>query len=180
MKSEKCLEAWLKDSIEFKQGAGFQAFKRGGNWNNTTNAGLFTLNLNNTPANTNNNIGLRCVFTGNITLLKGKLARMISSRRNDQCVEWFRKISFLSWNQEKYWLISRAVCFKKDQLWKKNPPRLASNGLFIFLYLRYRSDCLMYQAVNEIIKKHLGGRNWFSGARKYLVASVKIIFIENK
>ena len=36
------------------------AFKRGGNWNNTSNAGVFTLNLNNGPANTNTNIGFRC------------------------------------------------------------------------------------------------------------------------
>ncbi len=36
------------------------AFKRGGNWNNGANAGAFTLNLNNTPSNTNTNIGFRC------------------------------------------------------------------------------------------------------------------------
>jgi hypothetical protein len=36
------------------------AFLRGGNWNNTSNAGAFTANLNNTPGNTNNNIGFRC------------------------------------------------------------------------------------------------------------------------
>lgn len=35
-------------------------FLRGGNWNNTSNTGAFTMNLNNTPGNTNNNIGLRC------------------------------------------------------------------------------------------------------------------------
>ena len=35
---------------------------RGGNWNNNTNAGAFTLNLNNSPTNTNNNIGFRCVW----------------------------------------------------------------------------------------------------------------------
>ena len=37
-----------------------QAFLRGGNWNNTSNAGVFALNLNNAPANQNNNIGFRC------------------------------------------------------------------------------------------------------------------------
>lgn len=31
----------------------------GGNWNNSTNAGVFALNLNNSPTNTNNNIGFR-------------------------------------------------------------------------------------------------------------------------
>ena len=35
-------------------------FIRGGNWNNGGNAGVETLNLNNTPGNTNNNIGFRC------------------------------------------------------------------------------------------------------------------------
>jgi formylglycine-generating enzyme required for sulfatase activity len=33
---------------------------RGGNWNNNSNAGAFSANLNNTPGNTNNNIGFRC------------------------------------------------------------------------------------------------------------------------
>lgn len=36
------------------------AFLRGGNWNNGANTGAFTLNLNNTPSNTNTNIGFRC------------------------------------------------------------------------------------------------------------------------
>lgn len=31
----------------------------GGSWNNGTNAGVFALNLNNSPTNTNNNISLR-------------------------------------------------------------------------------------------------------------------------
>ena len=36
------------------------AFQRGSNWNNTSDAGVFALNLNNAPTNTNNNIGFRC------------------------------------------------------------------------------------------------------------------------
>lgn len=36
-----------------------RAFRRGGNWNNTSNAGVLALNLNNTPSNTNTNIGFR-------------------------------------------------------------------------------------------------------------------------
>lgn len=36
------------------------AFLRGGNWNNGANAGAFTLNLNNAPANSDTNIGFRC------------------------------------------------------------------------------------------------------------------------
>jgi len=35
-------------------------FLRGGNWNNTSNAGAFALNLNNNTSNQNNNIGFRC------------------------------------------------------------------------------------------------------------------------
>ncbi len=38
------------------------ALLRGGNWNNGTNTGVFTANLNNDPSNTNTNIGFRCVF----------------------------------------------------------------------------------------------------------------------
>jgi hypothetical protein len=32
----------------------------GGNWNNTSNAGVWNLNLNNNRTNSNANIGLRC------------------------------------------------------------------------------------------------------------------------
>jgi len=40
------------------------AFLRGANWNNGSNAGVFTLNLNNTPDNSsNNNIGFRCALS---------------------------------------------------------------------------------------------------------------------
>ena len=38
----------------------FAAFIRGGNWNNGANAGVFALNLNNAPSNSNTNIGFRC------------------------------------------------------------------------------------------------------------------------
>jgi len=40
-----------------------RGFLRGGNWNNSSNAGVFTMNLNNSPSNTNNNIGLRCALS---------------------------------------------------------------------------------------------------------------------
>ncbi len=33
---------------------------RGGNWDNGSNAGAFTLNLNWVPSNSNNNVGFRC------------------------------------------------------------------------------------------------------------------------
>lgn len=36
-----------------------RAFIRGGNWNNGSNAGVLTLNLNNSASNSNTNIGFR-------------------------------------------------------------------------------------------------------------------------
>ncbi len=36
-----------------------RAALRGGNWNNGANSGVFALNLNNAPSNSNVNIGLR-------------------------------------------------------------------------------------------------------------------------
>lgn len=44
---------------------GLRAFQRGGNWNNGSNAGVFTLNLNNAPSNTNTNIGFRVARDSN-------------------------------------------------------------------------------------------------------------------
>ena len=47
----------------FKLGDGFnlrRVFLRGGNWNETSNTGAFTLNLNWTTSDSNNNVGLRC------------------------------------------------------------------------------------------------------------------------
>ena len=38
----------------------FAAALRGGNWDNSTNAGVFAFNVNNAPSNWNNNIGFRC------------------------------------------------------------------------------------------------------------------------
>lgn len=32
----------------------------GGNWNNTSNAGLWSMNLNNNRTNSNDNVGVRC------------------------------------------------------------------------------------------------------------------------
>ncbi len=51
--------------LKKKGGIGFEPLKgravnRGGNWDNTANAGPFNANLNNDPTNTNNNIGFRC------------------------------------------------------------------------------------------------------------------------
>ena len=42
-----------------------RGFIRGGNWNNGSNAGVLTLNLNNGPTNTNTNIGFRVARDSN-------------------------------------------------------------------------------------------------------------------
>jgi hypothetical protein len=34
----------------------------GGNWNNTTNAGVWYRNFNNNRTNSNNNVGFRCDY----------------------------------------------------------------------------------------------------------------------
>ena len=48
-------------SCTWDRGAGHPgALIRGGNWNNGTNAGVFAVNANNNPLNSNNNIGFRC------------------------------------------------------------------------------------------------------------------------
>lgn len=53
-----------------------RGFIRGGNWNNGTNAGAFTLNLNNTPTNTNTNIGFRVARSLRSTAVLVPLAGM--------------------------------------------------------------------------------------------------------
>ena len=49
-----------KDRVELNFIGRGRAVKRGGNWNNGGNAGLFYVNLNNAPSNSNSNIGFRC------------------------------------------------------------------------------------------------------------------------
>jgi hypothetical protein len=39
---------------------------RGGNWNNTSNAGVFALNLNNPRSNVNTNIGFRAALAPHV------------------------------------------------------------------------------------------------------------------
>jgi hypothetical protein len=43
----------------------------GGNWNNTTIAGVWALNLNNTRTNSNNNIGARSDLASYLTARQG-------------------------------------------------------------------------------------------------------------
>lgn len=43
----------------------------GGNWNNTSNAGVWALNLNNNRTNSNNNIGGRADLASHLTTRKG-------------------------------------------------------------------------------------------------------------
>lgn len=60
------------------------AFIRGGNWNNEANAGVFTLNLNNAPTNTNTNIGFRCARYSLIKILgPNKISKEINLRQKD-------------------------------------------------------------------------------------------------
>jgi len=71
-----------------------RAALRGGNWNNGTNAGVFALNLNNTPSNLNSNIGFRACkyFSQNLAEGLGRavhtylepqsLSRLFRARQN--------------------------------------------------------------------------------------------------
>ena len=42
----------------------------GGNWNNTTNAGVWALNLNNARTNSNDNMGARADLATHLTIRK--------------------------------------------------------------------------------------------------------------
>jgi len=48
--------------IDVKAGTllGTRAVQRGGNWDNGAQAGVFSMNVNNAPSNSNTNIGFRC------------------------------------------------------------------------------------------------------------------------
>jgi hypothetical protein len=48
--------------IDVKAGTllGTCAVQRGGNWDNGAQAGVFSMNVNNAPSNSNTNIGFRC------------------------------------------------------------------------------------------------------------------------
>ena len=70
-----------------EKGPSKSAFLRGGNWNNGANTGLFTLNLNNSPSNSNGNIGFRCALSPKF------FAVAYLPRTNDTCIStWLRKI----------------------------------------------------------------------------------------
>lgn len=56
-----------------------RGFIRGGNWNNGSNAGAFTLNLNNAPTNTNTNIGFRVARSFR---LHQRSVLLVSGRKN--------------------------------------------------------------------------------------------------
>lgn len=82
----------------FRVGINNRGFLRGGNWNNTTNAGAFALNLNNAPTNTNTNIGFRVARSLSSTVrfssLKGfgGLARVLFGHGRQQCA--FKDLQF--------------------------------------------------------------------------------------
>ncbi|WP_153549771.1 hypothetical protein [Candidatus Nanohalobium constans] len=50
----------MKNDIKADAVFGTRAVQRGGNANNGANAGVFSMNLNNAPSNSNRNIGFRC------------------------------------------------------------------------------------------------------------------------
>jgi RNA-directed DNA polymerase len=54
---------------------------RGGNWNNTTNAGLPALNLNNPRSNSNSNIGFRAALTLQPEGAAHKCARPVQGKK---------------------------------------------------------------------------------------------------
>ena len=59
----------------------------GGNWNNTTNAGVWALNLNNTRSNSNDNVGARADLATHLTTRKGGVEQretFSGRRRNPQ------------------------------------------------------------------------------------------------
>lgn len=50
----------MKNDIRAGTLLGTCAVQRGGNWNNGAQAGVFSMNVNNAPSNSNTNIGFRC------------------------------------------------------------------------------------------------------------------------
>lgn len=93
----------------FRVGINNRGFLRGGNWNNGSNAGAFTLNLNNAPTNTNTNIGFRVArslgSTVRFSSLKGfgGLARVLLGHGQRQRA--FKDLQFmpiLAGNAAKY------------------------------------------------------------------------------
>lgn len=62
-----------------------RAALRGGNWNNGVQAGVFALNVNNAPSNTNNNIGLRVakVTSGMVRIWVTTVARSVPQAFGD-------------------------------------------------------------------------------------------------
>jgi len=86
-------------ALELCVGQGYvkmtRGFIRGGNWNNGTNAGAFALNLNNTPTDTNTNIGFRVARSLRLVLgLPGTKRR--SARHATAASSVHRKVSSLS------------------------------------------------------------------------------------
>jgi hypothetical protein len=67
----------------------------GGNWNNSNNAGVWTLNLNNVRGNSNNNSGFRADSAKPRSLYqghggtKGDIFRRVDFPRRNRCVAFF-------------------------------------------------------------------------------------------
>lgn len=88
-----------------------RGFIRGGNWNNGVNAGAFTLNLNNAPSNSNNNIGFRCA--------------------SDQ--EWMRQ-------NERHIFKDLCPGFERSQYFFRLKVNLWENIIPVFLYCFYKTQ----------------------------------------
>lgn len=94
-------------------------FIRGGNWNNGANTGAFTLNLNNAPSNTNNNIGFRCA----------------SDRKSMSLCQ-----PSLTWRQNERQM-SKDICpgFKRSQSFLRHRPKAHENIKPVFLHPKLKT-----------------------------------------
>ena len=97
------------------------AFLRGGNWNNTSNAGAFALNLNNSPTNTNNNIGFRCARFSD-SLKNGRNCRLCL--QNGKCADK-PQILFLSWLDILH--LAEMLIFQKEKKTSLYPEKAKAN-----------------------------------------------------
>lgn len=58
----------------------------GGNWNNSTNAGVWALNLNNTRANSNNNVGGRSDLVSRLAKILMAIHGAVEQRETFSCL----------------------------------------------------------------------------------------------
>lgn len=107
-------------------------FLRGGNWNNGANTGSFTLNLNNTPSNTNTNIGFRCTSDQKSSLVQ------IGLHQN-----------------ERY--ISKDLCpgFRRSQYSFRFKGSLWENIIPVFLYVFYKKSYRVNRSTIALVRDNM-------------------------